>query len=133
MRIGELAAATGVRPKALRFYEAEGLVPEPERTSGGYRDYPEEAIDRVAFIRRAQAAGLTLAQIAEVLAIRDEGNAPCAHVAHVVDQRLQEVTERVAELKRISGELLALRQRLQRLDPVDCDERAICKAIHSGP
>lgn len=60
MLIGEVAEATGVSTKALRFYEDEGLLHEPDRTSGGYRDYRPDVIDRVVFVRQAQAAGLTL-------------------------------------------------------------------------
>ena len=57
MLIGELAKRTGTTAKTLRFYEDEGLLPEPTRTSGGYRDYPAESADRVEFIRGAQQAG----------------------------------------------------------------------------
>jgi DNA-binding transcriptional MerR regulator len=57
MRIGEVAEATGTTTKALRFYEEAGLLPSPERTGAGYRDYPPEIISRLAFIRRSQSAG----------------------------------------------------------------------------
>lgn len=129
MLIGELATATGVTTKTLRFYEAEELLPEPDRTAAGYRDYPATAVDRVAFIRQAQAAGLTLAQIGQVLAIRDGGDPPCAHVAELVDDRLEEVARRLDELERTRTELLALRGRLDRLDPAACHDGAICAAI----
>ncbi len=71
MLIGELAT-TGVSTKTLRCCEADGLLPEPERTPAGYRDYADTSIDRVGFIRQAQAAGLTFAQIREILTIRDD-------------------------------------------------------------
>jgi DNA-binding transcriptional MerR regulator len=67
MRIGELAEASGTTTKALRFYEEAGLLPSPDRTGAGYRDYPPEIINRLAFIHRSQSAGLTLAQIREIL------------------------------------------------------------------
>lgn len=133
MLIGQLATATGVTAKTLRFYEAEGLLPEPERTPSGYRDYPHGVIARVDFIRQAQAAGLTLAQIAQILAISDRGGPPCDHVANLVDQRLDEVTRRIDELNRTRTELLALRQRLDTLDPTDCHDDTICSAIPPGP
>ena len=63
MRIGEFAEAAGTTAKTLRFYEEQGLLPPPDRTSSGYRDYPPDAIARVDFVHRGQAAGLTLAQI----------------------------------------------------------------------
>ena len=129
MLIGEVAQATGVTTKTLRYYEAEGLLPPPARTAGGYRDYPPATIDRVAFIKRAQAAGLTLAQINEVLVIRDAGSAPCAHVATLVDERLDAVDRRLRELQDTRRELLDLRKRLDELDPTDCPPHAICAAM----
>jgi DNA-binding transcriptional MerR regulator len=77
VRIGELAEASGMTTKTLRFYEEAGLLPAPERTSGGYRDYDPEVVPRLDFIRRSRAAGLTLAQIRDVLDVRDGGTAPC--------------------------------------------------------
>lgn len=129
MLIGELATTTGVSTKTLRFYESDGLLPEPDRTSAGYRDYAASAIGRVTFIRQAQAAGLMLAQIRQILDIRDGGIPPCQHVAGLVDHRLGAVTQRLRELEDTRTELLALRQRLDALDPADCADEAICAAI----
>lgn len=129
VQIGELAQRTGVAPKTLRFYEAEGLLADPGRTASGYRDYPPSAIDRVRFIKRAQAAGLTLEQIGVVLATRDEGQPPCAHVQGFVTDRLADVEQRLAELARVRASLLELQQRMDRLDPAECEEAAICVAI----
>ena len=135
MLIGELAT-TGVTTKTLRFYEAEGLLPQPDRTpAGGYRDYPHGAADRVAFSRNAQAAGLTLAHIRQIRVIRDDGQPPCHHVARLVGQRLDEVTRRLVELETTRTELLALRDRLDHLNPADCTDDDICIAIaprHDG-
>lgn len=129
MRIGALADATGVPAKTLRYWEAEGLLHEPDRTPSGYRDYPPHAAARVAFIRHAQAAGLTLRQIGQVVAIRDEGQAPCAHAADLVDERLGDVEQRLHELQKTRRTLRELRQRLAQLDPADCDPASVCSAI----
>lgn len=122
MLIGELGDRTGVTPKTLRFYERERLLPEPPRTSGGYRDYEPDAVDRVTFIRQAQAAGLTLAQIGQILAIRDDGQAPCAHAAQLIDQQLEDVERRLTELQATRGQLRQLAERARRLDPDDCTD-----------
>lgn len=129
MLIGEVADATGVSAKALRYYEREGLLHEPDRTSGGYRDYSPGVVARVAFIKQAQAAGLTLRQIGEVLAIRDDGRAPCHHVGELVDQRLADVERRLADLRRTRGQLREVRSRLDDLEPTDCAPSAVCSAI----
>lgn len=121
MLIGELADRSGVTAKTLRFYEREGLVPEPDRTSGGYRDYEPAAIERVTFIKDAQAAGLTLAQIGEVLAIRDGGQPPCEHVATLVKRRLADVERRLRELRQVRTRLREIAARAAGYDPGGCD------------
>lgn len=121
MLIGEVAHRTGVTTKTLRFYEREGLLAEPRRTDGGYRDYDESAVDRVAFIKDAQKAGLTLAQIGEVLTIRDSGQPPCGHVATLVTERLEQVEERLRELRGVRAGLQDIAERAEGYDPDDCD------------
>ncbi len=122
MLIGELAERAGVTAKTLRFYERQGLVPEPERTDGGYRDYAPEIVERVRFIKDAQASGFALVQVGEILAIRDDGHAPCGHVADLVDQRLTEVEARLRELRAVRSELRAIASRAETLAPDDCDD-----------
>ena len=129
MLIGVVAEATGVTTKALRFYEARGLLHPPARTAGGYRDYPDDVIDRVRFILAAQGAGLTLRQVSEVLAIRDDGQAPCSHTAQLVDQRLADIQQRMSELQGMRTALRQIRLRLDELDPAECDGTAICSAV----
>lgn len=129
MLIGEVAEAGGVTTKTLRFYERRGLLAEPDRTPAGYRRYRPEVVERVRFIRHAQAAGLTLAQIGEILEIHDHGEPPCEHVATLVDQRLAQVDERLRELRDVRTQLRRLADRAAALDPADC--HGYCDAIDS--
>jgi DNA-binding transcriptional MerR regulator len=128
VRIGELARRAGTTAKTLRFYEDEGLLPEPARTPSGYRDYGADAVGRVAFIRAAQAAGFTLRQIGQILSIRDGGQPPCEHVGQLIDQRLDEVAQRIAELEQTWAHLRELARRTRELDPADCG--GYCDIIH---
>lgn len=129
MLIGEVAEAAGVSATTLRYYEREGLLHVPARTPGGYRDYLPQVVDRVGFIRQAQAAGLTLRQIGQILAIRDHGDPPCRHVAEIVDRRLADVEQNLADLRRTRAQLREVRSRLDQIEPADCDPGAICSAI----
>ena len=70
MRIGELAAASGVPAKTIRYYEDIGVLDAPPRTPSGYRDDTADAADRLAFIRSARAVGLTLGEIRQIPALR---------------------------------------------------------------
>lgn len=131
MLIGELAQRTGTTTKTLRFYEAEGLLPAPDRTRSGYRDYPTQTANRVAFIRDAQRAGFTLRQIGQILRIRDGGQPPCEHVGQLIDRRLKEVQRRIAELQQTKAELQQLARRTRELDPASCG--GYCDIIRPSP
>ncbi|GAA0497550.1 heavy metal-responsive transcriptional regulator [Microbacterium aurantiacum] len=129
MRIGDLAATTGVSTQTLRFYEREGLLSAPSRQSNGYRVYDDEVASRVGFIRAAQSAGLTLADIAGVLTLREDGQAPCSHVHSLLDDKLNEVRVRQQELARLETELVDMLTTSSAVDPATCSERSICNVI----
>lgn len=121
MRIGELAAQSGVSAKTIRYWESAGLLPDPARTRSGYRDYDPDGADRLRFIRHAQTAGLTLAEIRQVLAISDDGQPPCSHVTELIHEHLAEVECRIRELTETRQLLERLASRAANQDPGDCD------------
>lgn len=127
-----LAAQAGISAKTVRFYEEAGLLPAPPRTSAGYRDYPEAAAARLGFIRDAQTAGLTLAEIRGVLAIRDNGQAPCGHVTDLIDEHLARIEQRLAELDQARQALREMSRRAHSTDPADCTGEQVC-SILAGP
>lgn len=131
MRIGDLAASTGVSTKTLRFYERQRLLPQPARLPNRYRDYDDTAVGRVDFIRQAQAAGFTLAQIREVLDVRDRGEVPCVHVDALIHERLAQIEQRITELNAARDVLRQLAHRSGQLDASDCD--GYCQIIQGQP
>ena len=132
MRIGELAERSGVSTKTIRYYEAIGLVPPvPRLASSGYRDYEPSMLDRLAFIRAAQAVGLSLGEIRGIVVLRDDGQAPCGHVLDLLRTRSAELGRRIGELRALRGELNRLVARAEALDPSDCDPERICHLV--GP
>jgi DNA-binding transcriptional MerR regulator len=120
MRIGEVAGRAGVTAKTIRFWEDQHLLQHPARTAAGYRDYDPVIVERLTFIRHAQAAGLTLEHIRQILDIRDSGQPPCVHVTVLIAQRLGEVEARLAELTRTRDQLVVLAARAAAQDPADC-------------
>ncbi|MET9605834.1 MerR family transcriptional regulator [Streptomyces sp. NPDC006512] len=107
MRIGELAARTGVGPRSLRYYEQQGLLVS-DRTPGGHRDYPERAVDRVIRIQELYAAGLHSARIARILpCMRDEDGGPSVRAT---PQLVAELTAERERIDRMIGDLLRSRE-----------------------
>src|SRR3954453_1377341 len=107
MRIGQLAAQTGFAVRTIRFYEQSALLPAPQRTEGGYRVYDQDAVHRLRFVRSAQALGLSLAEIGEVLRIRDHQGPPCRYVAELIATHINAVETRIKELAALRAELRA--------------------------
>lgn len=114
MRIGEVARLSGLTPQAIRFYEREGLLAKPPRTAAGYRDYGPEAVEDLRFVAKAQASGLRLTDIREVMEIAAGGRPPCEHVRATVTARLTEVERRLRELRVLRSSLRATLARLER-------------------
>jgi len=133
MKIGELAAASGTTPKTIRFYEQAGVLPEPGRTASGYRDYGAEFVDRLAFVRRAQAAGLSLREIRQVLAIHDRGDVPCGHVRGVLTERLDNVRAQIAELVTLEAHLETLLAHARGGEPTEHDSAGVCWILETDP
>lgn len=126
MLIGQLADAFGIPTRTVRFYERRGLLPDPRRAQNGYRIYDDNTVTRLRFIRSAQAAGLTLAEISSIIHIRDDGTAPCSHVDALIDYKLADVRQRRRQLAALETELVQLRERSRQLDPADCTAGEIC-------
>jgi MerR family transcriptional regulator, copper efflux regulator len=129
MRIGELAQQAGISTKAIRYYEQISILTPPERTPSGYRAYDEAALERLGFVRAAQAVGLTLGEIRQIIAFRDNGQAPCAHVTDLLQRHAADLDRRIRELQHLRGELRQLAKRAATLDPEDCPPERVCHII----
>ena len=130
MRIGELAKSAGVTPDTVRYYEREGLLAPPPRTPSGYRNYGPEALDDLRFVKKAQAIGLKLTDVREVLEISSGGRQPCEHVRATVSARIAEVETRLRELRALRRTLRETLERLDRAPPPK--EGCRCAVIESA-
>jgi MerR family copper efflux transcriptional regulator len=129
MKIGQLAERSGVSTKAIRYYEDIGVLPEAERAANGYRSYSPVTADRIAFIRDAQTAGLTLVEIQMILELRDGGEATCGHVIGSLEAHLDELDRQMDDLRRTRGRLTDIIARARSLDPADCNDPNRCQTI----
>lgn len=127
LTIGRLGERGGIEPKTLRYYDRVGLLRPAHRTPAGYRVYGDDALERLQFIRRAKMLGISLGDIKRILAVRDEGAAPCIHVQAMVDRRLEDIEAQLAHLARLRRDLRRFRTQLrdrlragQAKDAADC-------------
>jgi DNA-binding transcriptional MerR regulator len=130
MRIGQLAHRLGINSKTIRYYEEIGLIPPAPRTAAGYRDYDEQDASRLTFIKTAQRLGLSLDEIAEILSLRERGEAPCSYVRQAISEQLRTIDKRIADLQLLRRELRDLEAAADALPEVD---GATCRIIeHVG-
>jgi DNA-binding transcriptional MerR regulator len=129
MRAGAVAAAAGVNPETLRYYERRGLLPAPERSLGGHRVYPPEAVTTLRVVKAAQRLGFTLDEISDLLTVgrhhHGRGRRPAGLQALARD-KLAEVDTRIADL-------VTIRERLLAAMDAGCDDLTQCAATDGCP
>jgi len=108
MQIGRVAAQAGVNVQTLRYYERRGLLPRPPRTETNYRAYPDDAVLRVRFIKRAQELGFSLMEIKELLSLRAAPRAKCADVLQRAELKIDDIDDKIATLRRMRRALSKL-------------------------
>ena len=103
LTIGKLADAAGVHLETVRYYERIGLMPEPGRTTGGYRSYSAEHARRLSFIRRARELGFGIEDIKALLGLAEPGHTSCANVKTLTMTHLDDVRAKISDLRRLEG------------------------------
>ncbi len=108
MKIKELATACGLPPKTIRYYEEVGVFSAPRRTRNGYRDYSEQDLARARLVAGIRSLDLSLDEVKEILAMRDRGEAPCRTLLDLIQQKADEIEERIRLLRHMQVELQQL-------------------------
>jgi DNA-binding transcriptional MerR regulator len=131
LTVGRIAAATGLSPKAVRLYETHGLIDPPERTAAGYRTYTDDAVPVLGFIRQAQALGLSLKEIKDILDLQRSGEQPCGLVTDLLDRHLADIDRRIADLEALRATLRQARAQADQAADRG-DEALVCRIIESA-
>lgn len=106
LKIGEVAAQSGLPVKTVRYYDEIGLLsPTVARSPAGYRLFSAEVLNRLAFIKRSQALGLSLSEVQDILAVHDQGQLPCGEVKQHLETKLDEINRQIEALKTLKAEL----------------------------
>jgi DNA-binding transcriptional MerR regulator len=130
--IGELAQASDTSAKTIRFYEEIGLLPPAQRAENGYRLYDTEDVRRLRFIRNARGLGFSLDDLKEVLALRDQGEAPCRYVAHLLEEKAAEIEERIRQVQELQRDLQQLLHQASDLPSDDIEmKNCVCHLIYN--
>ncbi len=129
LKIGQVAERGGVNLQTIRYYEREGLLPEPPRLQSGYRMFPENTVRRVHFIKRAQDLGFTLAEIKELLALRIDEKQHRGEVRTLAEAKIADIDEKIGTLKKMKRVLGVLTERCSGCGP--SDECPILESIDS--
>jgi MerR family transcriptional regulator, copper efflux regulator len=108
LRIGRVAREAGVGVETVRFYERQGLLEEPPRRKSGYREYGEDAVSRLRFIRRAKELGFTLKEIKELISLRLEPSTPAAEVKSRAEAKIADIDARITALQEMKDALAKL-------------------------
>jgi Cd(II)/Pb(II)-responsive transcriptional regulator len=111
MKIGDLSKRTQTLVETIRYYEHEGLLPEPERTESNYRIYGEVHAERLAFIRHCRSLDMTLDEIRQLLRFKDDPASDCGDVNALLSAHIGHVADRIRELRALEKKLKSLRER----------------------
>ncbi|UCC53051.1 MAG: heavy metal-responsive transcriptional regulator [Anaerolineaceae bacterium] len=134
MRIKQFSELTGLPPKTIRYYEEIGLLPPARRLDNGYRDYAAVDIDRGHFIAGARSLDFSLDDIQEILAMREQREAPCRVVLDLLQERADEINRRIAQLQRMETELRELHRLGLTFPTDDVDgKNCICHLVSEHP
>lgn len=130
MRIGQLSQASQVPIKTIRYYEELGLLRAHKRTSGGFRLFSPDTLNRLGFIKRSQSLGLSLQEIRSILTIHDQGQRPCEEVKQTLNLKVEEIDQKIKALSLLREQLLML---IQGADSLKTHEADICPIIEVAP
>jgi MerR family copper efflux transcriptional regulator len=129
--VGAAARAIGVSAKAIRIWEAKGLLPPAERTEAGYRLFSDDDIAILRFILRARTLGLSLPEIKDILDLHRQGTAPCDQVTALLDKHIRDIDRAIAHLRALRTNLVAARQ-TARNDQRRGQPFTVCRIIESA-
>ncbi len=130
MQIKTFAQKTNLSPKTIRYYEGIGLLPPPARKANGYRTYNEEDVTRARFVAGARKLDISLSDIRKILELREQQSILCQTVLNLLEDKIHEINQHIANLKRKKAELRALQDLGETLPTDDTEWRnCICHLV----
>ncbi len=133
LKIGEVATLSGLPVKTIRYYDDIGLLaPTVERSESQYRLFRSAVLNRLSFVKRAQSLGLSLAEIQQILEVRDQGQLPCDEVRHHLEAKLEAIAQQIEALELLKSELQDTLLGWQTQPSTDLAAQTICPNLQTG-
>lgn len=134
MKIQEFSQLSGLSPKTIRYYESIGILSSPQRAPNGYRDYSAEDLERARFVAGIRSLDLSLDEIAEILAMRERREAPCRTLLDRIEQKADQIEERIRLLRQMEIDLRQLHKLGLTFPTDDVDgKNCICHIVSERP
>lgn len=118
LTIGKLAKKAGVNIETIRYYERRGFIPKPRRRESGYREYPEDMVTRIQFIKHAQDLGFSLKEIQELLSLRLDPKTQCVKVKNRTEMKIKDIENKIRSLQKMKKALVKLTKACSDKGPV---------------
>lgn len=131
MHIGEVARSVGLEASAIRYYETHGIVPPPQRTPAGYREYGDDEVELLRFVRRLRSLELPLDDVREIVSLRTEGHPPCTQVRDAITREASAIDQRIDDLVRLRDELTRLQTEADKIRD-DWPTSCVCHVLEPG-
>ncbi len=129
LTIGKVAKRSNVGIETIRFYERNGLIPEPPRRPSGYREYPESVVDQIKFIRRAKELGFTLKEIKELMTIKVECHSTPEDIRKKTRGKIKDIEDKIQTLTQMKKILMKLTKSCENKNPDSLSECPILDAL----
>ena len=134
MKIQEFARLSGLPAKTIRYYESIGILSSPRRAPNGYRQYTKQDLARARFVAGTRSLDLSLEDIREILAMQERREAPCRTLLNLIEQKANQIEERIHLLKRMEADLRRLHERGLTFPTDDVDgKNCICHLVRERP
>lgn len=133
LKIGEVASASGLAVKTVRYYDEIGLLaPTVARSQSGYRLFTPQVLNRLAFIKRSQSLGLSLNEVRQILEVHDQGQLPCGEMKLHLEAKVEEINRQIEALMLLKSELSGILSGWQEVPDGDRVPQTICPNIQSS-
>jgi len=118
--IGEISRLTGINIETIRYYERIGIMPKPDRTAGGYRQFSHDHLKRLSFVRKSRDLGFSLKEVRTLLSMVDDDHFTCGEIHEITREHLNAIDAKMAALRKLKSVLATMAEKCSQGDVPEC-------------